>query len=108
MQKPGIRILAHCGVGDHRNNDSSSSHKLWRTVRTVSGKAGGQYTYLKEIFGKRMGFLYGWGLFTVIQTGTIAAVAMALQFTAYYSFINDAALFSRVVNLKLLGYRFWQ
>ncbi|MDH6253935.1 APA family basic amino acid/polyamine antiporter [Chryseobacterium sp. H1D6B] len=56
-------------------------------------KAGGQYTYLTEIFGKKMGFLYGWGLFTVIQTGTIAAVAMAFgKFTAYLvPFLNDAA-----------------
>lgn len=47
-------------------------------------KAGGQYTYITEIFGKVTGFLYGWGLFTVIQTGTIAAVAMAFgKFTAY-------------------------
>ncbi len=47
-------------------------------------KAGGQYTYMTETFGKRTGFLYGWGLFTVIQTGTIAAVAMAFgKFTAY-------------------------
>ncbi|WP_343664699.1 APC family permease [Chryseobacterium mucoviscidosis] len=56
-------------------------------------KAGGQYTYLKEIFGRKMGFLYGWGLFTVIQTGTIAAVAMAFgKFTAYLvPALNDAA-----------------
>lgn len=56
-------------------------------------KAGGQYTYLTEIFGKKMGFLYGWGLFTVIQTGTIAAVAMAFgKFTAYLvPALNDAA-----------------
>ena len=47
-------------------------------------KAGGQYTYMTEIFGRMTGFLYGWGLFTVIQTGTIAAVAMAFgKFTAY-------------------------
>ncbi len=47
-------------------------------------RAGGQYTYITEIFGKMSGFLYGWGLFTVIQTGTIAAVAMAFgKFTAY-------------------------
>ena len=47
-------------------------------------RAGGQYTYITEIFGKMTGFLYGWGLFTVIQTGTIAAVAMAFgKFTAY-------------------------
>ncbi|OYU94487.1 MAG: amino acid transporter [Bacteroidetes bacterium B1(2017)] len=40
-------------------------------------KAGGQYIYLKEAYGKLFGFLYGWTLFTVIQTGTIAAVAVA-------------------------------
>ncbi|MBU3678974.1 MAG: amino acid permease [Candidatus Kapabacteria bacterium] len=39
--------------------------------------AGGQYVYLREAFGPLAGFLYGWTLFTVIQTGTIAAVAMA-------------------------------
>ena len=56
-------------------------------------KAGGQYTYITEIFGKMTGFLYGWGLFTVIQTGTIAAVAMAFgKFTAYLvPALNDSA-----------------
>ena len=39
--------------------------------------AGGQYVYLKESFSPLFGFLYGWTLFTVIQTGTIAAVAVA-------------------------------
>jgi len=39
--------------------------------------AGGQYVYLREAFGPMSGFLYGWTLFLVIQTGTIAAVAVA-------------------------------
>jgi APA family basic amino acid/polyamine antiporter len=39
--------------------------------------AGGQYVYLREAFSPLLGFLYGWTLFLVIQTGTIAAVAMA-------------------------------
>ena len=39
--------------------------------------AGGQYVYLREAFGRLWGFLYGWTLFVVIQTGTIAAVAVA-------------------------------
>jgi APA family basic amino acid/polyamine antiporter len=39
--------------------------------------AGGQYVYLRESFGSLWGFLYGWTLFLVIQTGTIAAVAVA-------------------------------
>ncbi len=40
-------------------------------------KAGGQYVYLKEAYNPMVGFLYGWTLFMVIQTGTIAAVAVA-------------------------------
>ncbi len=40
-------------------------------------KAGGQYVYLRESLGPLWGFLYGWTLFTVIQTGTIAAVGVA-------------------------------
>src|SRR5881296_4451586 len=39
--------------------------------------AGGQYVYLREAFGPLFGFLYGWTLFLVIQTGTMAAVAVA-------------------------------
>lgn len=38
--------------------------------------AGGQYTYLKEIYGPLVGFLYGWTFFAVIECGTIAAVAV--------------------------------
>lgn len=40
-------------------------------------RAGGQYVYLREAFGPLVGFLYGWTLFLVIQTGTHAAVAVA-------------------------------
>jgi basic amino acid/polyamine antiporter, APA family len=40
-------------------------------------KAGGQYVYLREAYSPMWGFLYGWTLFLVIQTGTIAAVAVA-------------------------------
>jgi APA family basic amino acid/polyamine antiporter len=40
-------------------------------------RAGGQYVYLREAFGPLSGFLYGWTLLLVIQTGTIAAVAVA-------------------------------
>ncbi len=44
---------------------------------------GGQYAYLREAYNPLIGFLYGWTLFLVIQTGTIAAVAVAFaKFTA--------------------------
>jgi basic amino acid/polyamine antiporter, APA family len=48
-------------------------------------QAGGQYIYLKESYGTLPGFLYGWTLFLVIQTGTIAAVAIAFsKFTGVF------------------------
>src|SRR4026209_1492173 len=47
-------------------------------------KAGGQYVYLKEAYNPFVGFLYGWSFFAVIQTATIAAVAVAFsRYTAY-------------------------
>ncbi len=42
-------------------------------------RAGGQYVFLREAFGPLFGFLYGWTLFLVIQTGTIAAVVVAFS-----------------------------
>jgi basic amino acid/polyamine antiporter, APA family len=42
-------------------------------------KAGGTYVYLREAYSPLFGFLYGWTLFLVIQSGTIAAVAMAFS-----------------------------
>ncbi len=47
-------------------------------------RSGGQYVFLREAFSPLAGFLYGWTLFLVIQTGTIAAVAVAFaRFTGY-------------------------
>ncbi len=48
-------------------------------------KAGGQYVYLQRAYNNLFGFLYGWTLFAVIQTGTIAAVAVAFaKFTGVF------------------------
>lgn len=44
-------------------------------------KAGGQYVYIQRAYNRLTGFVYGWTVFAVIQTGTIAAVAVA--FTKY-------------------------
>src|SRR3954447_1275827 len=40
-------------------------------------KAGGQYVFLRVAYGRLFGFLFGWSLFLVVQTGTIAAVSVA-------------------------------
>src|SRR5215472_10337214 len=46
-------------------------------LATMMPRAGGVYVFLREGYGSSIGFLYGWTLFLVIQTGTIAAVAIA-------------------------------
>ena len=66
-------------------------------LSAIFPKAGGQYVYLREAYGKLIAFLYGWGLFTIIQTGTIAAVGVAFaKFTAFIFpfFSEDNILFS--------------
>lgn len=64
-------------------------------------KAGGQYVFLKEAFNPLAGFLYGWSLFAVIQTATIAAVGVAFaRFTAY--FIPEVGESNILVNLGFI------
>src|SRR5438874_9627578 len=46
-------------------------------LATMMPRAGGVYVFLREAYGPAVGFLFGWTLFLVIQTGTIAAVAIA-------------------------------
>ena len=61
-------------------------------------EAGGQYVYLKKVWGRFAGFLYGWVSFLVIQTGTIAAVAVAF---AKFS----GVLFPQISsNIKLISF----
>jgi APA family basic amino acid/polyamine antiporter len=45
-------------------------------LATIWPRAGGQYVFLREAYSPAIGFLFGWSLFLVIQTGTIAAVAI--------------------------------
>ena len=74
-------------------------------------KAGGQYVYLRESLGKLWGFLYGWTLFLVIQTGTVAAVGVAFgKFLGYFfpsvaadNWIFHIAPFRRSIGPIALG-----
>jgi APA family basic amino acid/polyamine antiporter len=68
-------------------------------------KAGGQYVYLKESYNPLLGFLYGWSFFSVIQTGTIAAVGVAFSKFAGYFFpsleMTDANILMQICFLKI-------
>jgi basic amino acid/polyamine antiporter, APA family len=69
-------------------------------------KAGGQYVYLREAFSPLFGFLYGWTLFLVIQTGTIAAVAVAFgKFLGiFFPWISEKNYLVNLGHVTLLGH----
>ncbi len=73
VQSPGLMILTWLVTAALTITAALSYGEL----AAAMPQAGGQYVYLREAFGPLWGFLYGWTLFLVIQTGTIAAVAVA-------------------------------
>ncbi len=68
-------------------------------------RAGGQYVFLKEAFTPLWGFLYGWTLFTVIQSGFIAAVAIAFANYAgvFFPWIGQSRAWLRAGFFSLSG-----
>jgi len=66
-------------------------------------KAGGQYVYIKKAFGSLTAFLYGWTVFLVIQTGVIAAVAVAFAkyVGVFIPFFNEDNVMLQIANFKL-------
>ncbi len=66
-------------------------------------QAGGQYVYLREAYSPLVGFLYGWTFFLVIQTGTIAAVAVAFaKFTSvFFPFLGEKNILLVLFGLRI-------
>src|SRR3954468_2460044 len=73
VDSPALLIIAWCVTGFMTVVGALSYGEL----AAMMPRAGGQYVYLREALGPLWGFLYGWTLFLVIQTGTIAAVGVA-------------------------------
>ncbi len=67
-------------------------------------RAGGQYVFLREGLSPAVGFLFGWTLFTVIQTGTIAAVAVAMAkyLAVFFPALSDTIVVS-LGSIRLPG-----
>ena len=69
--------------------------------------SGGQFNFISRIYGRKIGFVYGWTVFSVIQTGVIAAVAMAfskhfwLIFDRY--FVTDYVLLNHSVGTPVVA-----
>ncbi len=63
--------------------------------------AGGQFVYIQRAYGKLLSFLYGWTVFTVIQTGVIAAVAVAF---ANYSAVFFPFLEDKIITISTYSF----
>ncbi|PYV39593.1 MAG: hypothetical protein DMG06_22740 [Acidobacteria bacterium] len=98
VQSPGLLLLIWVVSGFMTILGALSYGEL----SAAMPQAGGQYLFLKEAYGPVWGFLYGWTLFLVIQTGTIAAVAVA-----FARYLDVFVPLSRVlVQTDLLGKTF--
>ena len=73
VNSPALLILAYLVTGFL----TIVAALCYGELAAMMPRAGGQYVYLREALGPLWGFLYGWTLFLVIQTGTIAAVSVA-------------------------------
>ncbi len=106
LQSPGLLILAWIVTGLMTTAGALSYGEL----AAMMPRAGGQYVYLKEAFNPLVAFMYGWTFFAVIQTGTIAAVAVAFaKFTGVFfpsvsaeNYLIDAGML-KVSTQQVLG-----
>jgi basic amino acid/polyamine antiporter, APA family len=102
VRSPGLMLLSWVVSGGM----TVAAAITYGELAAMMPKAGGQYVYLREAFSPLFGFLYGWTLFLVIQTGTIAAVAVA--FGKYLGFfipwISDQHYLINLGTVSLFGH----
>lgn len=98
LQSPGL-LLAAWGIAAVMTVLAALSYG---ELAAAMPQAGGQYVFLREAFGPMFGFLYGWTLFLVIQTGTIAAVVVA--FSKYFGLFFPWVSSSNILLPLPLGY----
>lgn len=104
IQTPGILILLWMGGGVLTLFGALSMGEL----ASAFPRAGGQYVYLREAFSPLWGFLFGWTYFWVVQSGFIAAVAIAFSkyLGIFFPFLGEASklfrvdLFGRTLSLS--------
>jgi len=65
-------------------------------------KAGGEYVFVREAYGARMGFLYGWMQFFIAKTGSQAALGVG--FAIFLNILSGGALDAKFFTLNLAGY----
>ena len=66
-------------------------------------QAGGIYIYLRETYGKMIAFLFGWSLFLVIESGTLATLAVGFSTKYLPYFVDLSPLQSKIVSISLIA-----
>src|SRR5438034_5731649 len=102
VKSPGLFLLAWIISGLMTVTGALSYGEL----AAMMPRAGGQYVYLREAFSPLFGFLYGWTLFLVIQTGTIAAVAVAFGkfLGVFFPWVSAQNLLVDLGTVNLFGH----
>jgi len=98
LPSPGLLILAWIAGGAV----SFAGALVYAELGAALPRAGGQYVFLREAYGDLTGFLYGWTLFTVIHTGSLAALAVG--YAEYFGYFVPALGTGRIVlTVPLFG-----
>ena len=102
VSSPGLFLLSWILSGVM----TVSAAVTYGELAAMMPNAGGQYIYLREAFSPLFGFLYGWTLFLVIQTGTIAAVAVAFgKFLGFFfPWISEKNFLLDLGSVTLFGH----
>ena len=91
ISSPGLIILAWCLGGFLTLSGALSFGELG----AMFPRTGGVYVYLKEAYGDFVAFLYGWAYFTVIMSGTVAALSIA--FSSYLAYIFPVSIVGKTI-----------
>jgi APA family basic amino acid/polyamine antiporter len=101
VRSPGLFVLAWVISGLM----TVAAAITYGELAAMMPKAGGQYVFLREAFGPLFGFLYGWTLFLVIQTGTHAAVGVAFGkfLGVFVPWVSGDNILLNLGSVQLLG-----
>lgn len=101
LGSPGLVLACWVGAG----LVSLAGALTYAEMAGMFPQSGGEYVYLKHVYGRLWAFLYGWGAFTVMRTATIAALAhiFAQSLTALGGLTNQGVVVPLVATLLIVG-----
>ena len=100
VETPGLVLTAWVAAGLL----SLAGALTYAELAAMMPRAGGEYVFMREAYGKRMAFLYGWTQFAIAYTGSQAA--KGVSFAIFLNSLAGGALANNYFTLNLFGYQF--